>query len=159
MSASFPLAAAASFAGKETGVSDWFEVTQDQIDGFADAVDDHQWIHTAASGPANPFGGPIAHGLLILALSISLARDSGALPFCTWVIYGYDKLRFRAPVLSGKRIRCRTSILDAKDIGTRFLLTVRFKVEIEREKVPALVADCSLLCLDDKGPSMKKKAA
>lgn len=138
------------FVGKETGVSGWMEISQERIDAFADATDDHQWIHQR--GPlasSSPFKGPIAHGLLVLACAFQLAREAGALPQSTWIIYGYDKLRFRAPVRSGKRIRCHTTVLRACDLGGRVLLTVRFKVDVESEKVPALVADCSLLCLKD----------
>jgi acyl dehydratase len=147
----FTVATAFNFVGQQTGLSEWLEVTQQRVDAFAEACEDHQWIHT--SGPATlagPFGGPIAHGLLVLSLSMKLAREAGALPSDTYtcIVYGYDKLRFRAPVRSGQRIRCRTTLLNVRELGGRVVLTVRFKVEIENENLPALVADCLLLCLD-----------
>jgi acyl dehydratase len=138
------------FVGRETGVSSWMEIAQEQIDAFADITEDHQWIHKNHPVAFNgPFGRPICHGLLVLAYAFKLAREAGSLPQSTWIIYGYDNLRFRAPVRSGKKIRCRTTVLNVRDLGKRILLTVRFKVEIESEKVPALVADCSLLCFND----------
>src|SRR5712664_3901094 len=97
--------------GRETARSRWFEVTQEQIDGFAQASGDHQWIHRDNAGaPPGPFGGPIAHGFLLLSMGLELARESGILAqdSRTWIVYGCDNLRFRAPVVRGKRIRCCT---------------------------------------------------
>jgi len=145
------LARIGDYLGMETGVSDWIEVTQEQVDSFAEVTDDHQWIHQSQPETlTGPFGGPVAHGLLVLSIAFKLAREAEALPQSTWIIYGYDKLRFRAPVRIGKRIRCRTTVLNVCHLGQRVLLTVRFKVEIEGEIIPALVADCSLLCLNDQ---------
>jgi acyl dehydratase len=128
--------------------SNWLEVTQSQIERFAAATGDRQWIHRADVEPGiSPFKGPIAHGLLLASLTISLARDCGALPDATWVIYGFDKLRFRAPVGSGARIRCRTTILSVSELSDRILVGTRFVVEIEDQKIPALVTNCSFLGL------------
>lgn len=140
---------AKDLVGRETGLSSWFEITQERIDAFADASGDHQWIHkNHPSTLAGPFGGPIAHGLLVLSLATKLAEESGALPESTWVLCGYDKLRFRAPVRSGQRIRCRTTLLSAGSLGKRLLLNVRFRIEIEHENTPALVTECALLCVE-----------
>jgi acyl dehydratase len=126
--------------------SDWSCVTQDQIDAFAAATRDNQWIHRAdAEHAASPFGGPIAHGLLLVSLAITLARECGALEDASWVLYGFDKLRFRAPVRSGAVIRCVTMIRGTKELGDGTLLDARFVMEIKDQQVPAFVADCLLL--------------
>jgi acyl dehydratase len=137
------------FEGKETGVSGWMEISQERIDAFAAATDDHQWIHKRQAATYDgPFRGPIAHGLLVLATSLRLAQEAAALPQSTWIICGYDRLRFSSPVRSGKNIRCRTTVLRVGKVGRRVLLTVRFTVEVQGEKVAALVGNCSLLCLE-----------
>jgi acyl dehydratase len=134
--------------GANLTVSTWFEVTQAQIDAFSEATGDHQWIHKANAGPDQGlFEGPVAHGLLLVALAVNLARNSGGLPVGTWVLYGFDKLRFRSPVRSGSRIRCRTELRDSQPLGNRRLLNVRLVIEGEGGKIPALTANCSLLCL------------
>ena len=128
--------------------SPWSSVTQDQIDAFAAATGDDQWIHrTSAEQDGSPFHGPIAHGLLLVSFAITLARESGALEDATWVLYGFDKLRFRAPVRSGVSFRCLTTIKGSQQLAGKTLLQVRFVMEIEDQKIPALVADCLLLHL------------
>jgi acyl dehydratase len=130
----------------ETYISNWLPVTQCQIDAFAEATGDRQWIHQDNAKAADgPFKGPIAHGLLLLSLAVNIACDSGALPSSAMVLYGFDNLRFRAPVLSGARIRCHTTIREVRDLPGRVLVGVRFVIEIEDQRVPALVADCLLL--------------
>jgi acyl dehydratase len=137
------------FEGRETGVSGWMAISQERIDAFAAATDDHQWIHKQQTAAyEGPFKSPIAHGLLVLATALRLAQEAAALPQSTWIICGYDKLRFPSPVRSGNSIRCRTTVLRAGKLGRRVLLTVRFTIEIQEQKAPALVGDCSLLCLD-----------
>jgi len=140
---------AAKPAGKRH-TSNWVPVTQQQIDAFAEATGDNQWIHRSDAAPGGPFGGPIAHGLLLVSLAINLARESGALPHGTSVLYGFDKLRFRAPVRSGTHIRCLTVIRDIQNLGDRLLLNVRFVIERADGNVPALTMNCSLLCLNQK---------
>ena len=131
-----------------THCSNWLQVTQGQIDKFAVATGDRQWIHRDDVEPeVSPFRGPIAHGLLLASLTISLARDCGALPDATWVIYGFDTLRFRSPVRSGARIRCRTTIQSVRELSGRILVGTRFVLEIEDQKIPALVTNCSFLGL------------
>jgi acyl dehydratase len=130
-------------------MSNWLHLEQPQIDAFTEATGDDQWIHRAgAKEGGSLFGGPVAHGLLLLALAINLARDSGALPQATWVLYGCDKLRFRAPVFSGARIRCLTTTHGWQELGGRSLLNVRFTLEIEGSKIPALTTNCLLLRVD-----------
>jgi acyl dehydratase len=140
--------ATAESVGKQH-ISNWFHVTQKQLDAFSEATGDNQWIHRLNVKPGlSPFGGPIAHGLLVVSLAINLARDCGALPGGTWVLYGFDKLRFRTPVRSGSRIRCLTMIRDFHELGGRLLLSARFVVEVADGKIPALTMNCSLLCLN-----------
>jgi acyl dehydratase len=146
----FTLANAHEFVGLEIGVSEWHEILQPQVDAFADVTDDHQWIHAdSAEARHGPFEGAIAHGLLLLSLTTKFARESGAFPADskTNVIYGYEKVRFKTAVRVGKRVRCRTTLVGIKELHSRVVLTVRFNVEVEDEKLPALSADCLLLCL------------
>jgi acyl dehydratase len=132
-------------------VSNWFTVTQEKIDAFSTATGDNQWIHRGNVEPGqSPFGGPIAHGLLLASLAINFARDSGALPEGTWVLYGFDKLRFRAPVHGDICIRCLTVIRDFQKLGDRLLLNLRLVIEIADGKIPALTANCSLLYLNQE---------
>ena len=91
----------------------------------------------------------MAHGLLVLACALRLAKESGVLADETWVVCGYDKLRFRSPVRPGNSIRCRATVLDTRPVGARSMSTVRLEIEIQGEKTPALVGDCSLLCLPE----------
>lgn len=128
--------------------SRWFSVTQDQIDRFAAATGDTQWIHQVdAERVGSFFRAPIAHGLLLVSLAISLARESGALEDATWVLYGFDNLRFRAPVRSGDRVRCLTKIDGTKELSGRSLVRARLVLEIENHRIPAFVAECLLLKL------------
>ena len=131
--------------------SPWFRVTQDQIDSFAATTADRQWIHRdTADCTGGPFAGPIAHGLLTLSLGISLALESRALPDTTWVLYGFEKVRFRAPVRSGSRVRCSTIVQGMRQVAGRSLLNARLVLEIENEKVPALVADALFLVISSR---------
>lgn len=134
------------FVGKEVGVSDWMEISQQRIDDFAEVTEDRQWIHTDIDkAQAGPFGAPIAHGLLCLSLTVKLADEAGALPsgasMC--VNYGFDRIRFPAPVKAGARIRCRATLLRVEPRShDRVLLTTRYAVELEGSDKPAVVADC-----------------
>jgi acyl dehydratase len=126
--------------------SDWFHLTQAQVDAFAAATGDKQWIHQRdAKDAGSPFKGPIAHGLLLVCLAMNLARESGALDNATWVLYGLEKVRFRAPVPSMACVRCLSTIGASRNIGGRSLANVRLVVEIKNAPIPALVADCLLL--------------
>lgn len=148
---------ALSSGWENAALSDWFEVTQKQIDEFAEATGDRQGIHCQSRArPAGPFGGPIAHGLLLLSICLEFACESRTLTgdSQTWVVCGCDRVRFRAPVHAGKRIRCSMRPVSVRELGhgNRVVMTIRFKIEIENQKVPALVGTCSLVCLDD-GPA------
>lgn len=131
--------------GREVGLSKWFEVDQARIDAFADCTEDHQFIHVdPEAARATPFGGTIAHGFLTLSLASAMSYDAVA-PLdgvMMGVNYGFDKLRFLAPVRAGSRIRGRFKLLSAEDKGGgRWLLKHELTVEIEGEDKPALIAE------------------
>ena len=131
--------------GREVGVSRWFEVTQARIDAFADCTEDRQFIHVDPDrAKATPFGGTIAHGFLTLSLASAMSYDAVA-PLegvAMGVNYGFDKLRFLAPVPAGSRVRGRFRLLSAEDRGGgRWLLKHELTVEIEGGDKPALIAE------------------
>jgi len=131
--------------GREVGVSGWIEVDQARIDSFAEVTEDRQFIHVDPEAAAQtPFGGTIAHGFLTLSLLSRMAADAMLVPEGTrmGVNYGFDKVRFLAPVRSGRRVRGRfiLSSLEEKRPG-QFQFVHAVTVEIEGEEKPALVAD------------------
>lgn len=131
--------------GREVGVSRWFEVNQARIDAFADCTEDWQFIHVDPDkAAATPFGGTIAHGFLTLSLASAMSYDAVA-PLegvAMGVNYGFDKLRFLAPVPAGSRVRGRFKLLSAEDKGGgRWLLKHELTVEIEGGDKPALIAE------------------
>ncbi|MBX3562597.1 MAG: MaoC family dehydratase [Sphingomonas sp.] len=131
--------------GAEIGVTDWIEIDQARIDAFADATDDHQFIHVDPEAAAKTlFGGTIAHGFLTLSLLSRMSYEVALVPegLKMAVNYGFDKIRFLAPVRAGKRIRGRFTLVsfEEKRPGQwQFLNHVA--VEIEGEDKPALTAD------------------
>ncbi|MCY4181780.1 MAG: MaoC family dehydratase [Gammaproteobacteria bacterium] len=134
------------YVGREIGVTDWLAVEQARIDQFADATDDHQYIHVDAERAARtPFGGTIAHGFLTLSLLSALASRGGGIKLENTVMginYGLDRVRFVNPVRSGQRIRARFTLAGAEEKSPgRFLLRYAVTVEIEGEEKPALAAD------------------
>lgn len=130
--------------GQPIGVSDWIDVPQDRIGAFADATDDHQFIHVdPAAAAAAGFGGTIAHGFLTLSLLSRMAADAMLIPDTARmaVNYGLDRVRFLAPVKAGKRVRGHFTLegADEKAPG-QLLLKHQVTVEIEGEEKPALTA-------------------
>lgn len=128
--------------GKDLGFSSWFEVTQDRVNMFADATDDHQWIHVdpvrAASGP---FGGPVAHGFLTLSLTIPMWTELlDVQSVTTKVNYGLDRVRFVSPVAVGSRVRMTATVVEVTKIPGGLQMTVDQTVEIDGGTKPALVA-------------------
>ncbi|MFI9000490.1 MaoC family dehydratase [Streptomyces sp. NPDC053541] len=128
-------------AGGELGTSDWIDVTQTRINGFADATGDHQWIHVdVARAKEGPFGAPIAHGHLTLSLFIPLF--TGLLDVrgvTTKVNYGLDKVRFPAPVPAGSRLRLSARLAEATDVPGGVQIAVDGTIEIENAPKPACV--------------------
>jgi acyl dehydratase len=131
--------------GQDNGTSDWVLIDQERVNRFADATDDHQWIHVNVEQAKNgPFGGTIAHGFLTLSL-IPLFSSSGKyLPegMKMAINYGLNKVRFIDPVLVGSRIRSKMVIsgVEEKEPG-RILLTTTHTIEIEGKDKPACVAE------------------
>ncbi|HYC25132.1 MAG TPA: MaoC family dehydratase [Roseiarcus sp.] len=131
--------------GTETGLSRWFTIDQRRIDAFADVTEDHQFIHVdPVAAAATPFAGTIAHGFLTLSMLSALAMD--ALPriegVAMGVNYGFDKLRFIAPVPSGSRIRGRFVLRGiAQRSSVEYQARSDVTVEIEGASKPALVAE------------------
>ena len=130
--------------GEEIGVSGWLDVTQERIDAFADATEDRQFIHIdPATAAQTPFGGTIAHGFLTLSLLSRMGAEAMLLPdgLKMAVNYGLDRVRFLAPVRSGKRVRGRF-VLDSVEEKApgQMLLRHTVTVEIEGEEKPALTA-------------------
>jgi len=135
----------AASIGKEIGVSPWREVTQQMIDQFAMATDDHQFIHIDPDrAKETPFGGTIAHGFLTLSLLSTLAYET--LPEIEGqsygINYGFDQVRFMTPVKSGARIRAHF-VLTKADIrpSGRIIFHYAVTLEVENYKKPALTAD------------------
>ncbi|WP_067811673.1 MaoC family dehydratase [Actinomadura kijaniata] len=129
--------------GADLGRTDWKEVTQDRVDTFADATDDHQWIHTDPERAAGgPFGGTIAHGYLTLSLLIPLfgeLLEIGGVAMS--VNYGLNKVRFPAPVPVGAKIRLHGVVADVAEVkGDGVEMTLDFTVETDRGDKPACVA-------------------
>ncbi len=131
-----------TLTGTDLGWTDWFEVTQDRVNVFADATDDHQWIHVdperAATGP---FGGAIAHGMLTLALGVKFWTDLlDVTGVTTKVNYGLDKVRFISPVKVGARIRMNAVIAEITEVQGGCQLTVDQTIEVEGGTKPAVAA-------------------
>jgi acyl dehydratase len=142
MTTTIDYADAAGLAGTDLGFTDWIEVTQDRVNLFADATDDHQWIHVdvdrAASGP---FGAPIAHGMLSLSLTVKFWSELFELTgVTTKVNYGLDKVRFVSPVKVGARIRGGAVIAEVTEVPGGYQFAVDQVIEIEGGSKPALVA-------------------
>ena len=134
-----------SYEGQEVGVSDWFLVDQDRINAFADCTEDHQFIHVdEEKAKQTPFGGTIAHGFLTLSLLAKMGESATLVleGIKMGVNYGFDKVRFAAPVRSGKRVRARFTLKSAEDRGQgQWQFTYAIAVEIEGEEKPAIIAE------------------
>jgi acyl dehydratase len=130
--------------GADLGVSDWIEVTQADVDLFAEATGDHQWIHVDADRARreSPFGGPVAHGYLTLALSNrvlpTLIEVRGT---SLGVNYGTGKVRFPAPVPVGSRLRGRAELVSCDDVPGGVQTTIRITMEVEGGAKPACVVE------------------
>ena len=133
--------------GRELGVSDWLEMTQERVNLFADATGDHQYIHIDPERAAETFfGGTIAHGYLTLSLIPELNKTRSGVQIDLGgkmsVNYGLNKVRFPAPVRVGRNIRVRTTLVDVQEIGEQAVqMTQQQTVEVEGEEKPACVAE------------------
>jgi acyl dehydratase len=129
--------------GEELGVSDWHEVTQDEIDAFAEATGDHQWIHVDPERAAQtPFGGTIAHGLLTLSLGPRFTYEAYSLEgFAFGLNYGYDRVRFPAPLAVNSRVRMRATLASVDDVPGGIQMKVTQTFEVEGGEKPVCVAE------------------
>ncbi|MDL4774556.1 MULTISPECIES: MaoC family dehydratase [Thermomonosporaceae] len=138
------LDAFAAAKGEHLGHSPWRQVTQDRIGLFADATDDHQWIHVDPGRAAGegPFGGTIAHGYLTLSLVTVFMQEIFWIEGLTMAVnVGLNKVRFPGPVKAGATIRGGAELIDLKNSPAGKLATVRVKVEVEGERRAACVAE------------------
>ena len=132
----------AGLSGTDLGWSEWLEVTQDRVNLFADATDDHQWIHTDPERAKDgPFGGAIAHGFLSLSLAVKFWTELlDVTGVTTKVNYGLDKVRFISPVKVGARVRMNAVIAEVTEIAGGYQLAVDQTIEIDGGGKPAVVA-------------------
>jgi acyl dehydratase len=129
--------------GESLGFSEWHTITQEQVNAFADATGDHQWIHIAAERAASgPFGGTIAHGYLTVSLLPVLSMETFTIQNLTMGInYGLDRVRFPSPVLTGSAIRSEATLTDVRQTPLGSLASIRMRVEIQGQEKAACVAD------------------
>jgi acyl dehydratase len=133
--------------GKETRVGDWHTVTQEEVNQFAEATGDHQWIHVDVERAKNgPFGGTIAHGFWTLSAAPFIMRGGEGvqvrLPSRMGVNYGLNRVRFMSPVHVGKRIRGRAKLVSVEEVQPKVIQQIsEITVEIEGESKPAMVAE------------------
>jgi acyl dehydratase len=143
------LASLASLVGKELEPSDWIEISQDLIDGFASVTGDDQWIHTdpERARRESPFGGTIAHGHLIMSLAPRLLREILEFKGARFLVNpGIEKVRLRAPVRAGDRVRMKLTVTKVREIkGGAVRATLHMVIEIEGERRPAAFGDVLLV--------------
>ena len=130
-------------AGKDLGTTDWLTITQERINQFADATDDHQWIHVDVERAKDgPFGTTIGHGYLTVSLCAPfLGQLIDVRGISMGINYGIDKARFIAPVPSGSRLRARGEVVSATEVPGGVQAVVRVTVELEGLAKPAAVVD------------------
>jgi acyl dehydratase len=129
--------------GEHLGYSEYVEITQEQVNQFADATGDHQWIHIDVErAKAGPFGGPIAHGYLTLSLGPALSPQIMAVTgVAMGVNYGCNKVRFPSPVPVGSKLRLGAKLLQVEDVAGGAQVTMEFTFEIEDAPKPSCVAE------------------
>ncbi|MDF1595552.1 MAG: MaoC family dehydratase [Acidimicrobiia bacterium] len=140
-----PVDQLADYVGKDLGESDWFTVDQDRINAFANATNDHQFIHIdPEAAKATPWGTTIAHGFLTLSLLPFLTASAGIIPegMVMAINYGLDKVRFLEPVRVGSEVRAKVRLADlAEKAPGRYLFKKEVTVEIKDSEKPALIAE------------------
>lgn len=135
-----------SRVGEEIGVSEWKTITQEMINAFADLTGDHQWIHTDVERARreSPFGAPVAHGFLTVSLLSAMTREAieaSGDEYRLRVNYGFNRLRFPAPVRAGSRIRAHVAAAAVRDVEGGVEIAWNVTIEIEGESKPALAAE------------------
>jgi acyl dehydratase len=137
------MARLAEHAGRHLGYTPWREMTQDEVDRFAELTDDHNFIHVdPARAAQTPFGGTIAHGFLSLALLAKATQQIEVTDAATSVNYGLDKVRFPAPLPVGARWRAGAEIISVSEIKGGLEAKMTASVEVEGAERPACVAEC-----------------
>jgi acyl dehydratase len=129
--------------GQDLGSSPWLDVSQERINVFADATDDHQWIHVDVErAKTGPFGGPIAHGYLTLSLLIPLWSEILVIEELDMAVnYGLNKVRFPAPVPAGSRVQVSTTLADAEEVGGNGIqATIDTVMRVEGADKPVCIA-------------------
>ena len=143
------LAELESAVGEELGTTDWLEITQERVDAFAEATDDHQWIHVDPERAKDgPFGQTIAHGYLTLSMIPRFNQELISIETAgPRLNYGLNKVRFPNPVKVGARIRCTATLAELTDVAAGKQMVTRYTIEIEDEAKPACVAEMVVLLL------------
>ncbi len=138
------LAELPSLKGQVLGVSDWFEITQERVNTFADATDDHQWIHVDVERALaeSPFGGPIGHGFLTLSLFVPMwSQVLMVTDVKMGVNYGLNRVRFPAPVPVGSRIRLTATLVDVEEVKGGLQIVVGGVIEADGGDKPVCVLE------------------
>lgn len=129
--------------GEHLGYSDWHQITQEQVNTFADATGDHQWIHVDVErAKAGPFGGPSAHGYLTLSLAATLAPEIVVVTGISMAInYGLDKVRFPSPVPVGSTLRAGAELQSVDEIAGGAQVSLKMTFEVQGATKPVCVAE------------------
>src|SRR3954452_5604226 len=133
--------------GTQLGETEWLEITQEQVNQFADATGDHQWIHVdVEKASKGPYGGTIAHGYLTLSLIARFGNELFSVEGVTAKLnYGVNKVRFPAPVPVGARVRANASIAGAQETPVGVQVSLQWVIDIETSTKPACVAETVVL--------------
>ncbi|GAA1599719.1 MaoC family dehydratase [Kribbella sancticallisti] len=133
--------------GTQLGETAWLEITQEQVNQFAEATGDHQWIHVdVARAAKGPYGGTIAHGYLTLSLIARFGEELFSVEGVTAKLnYGVNKVRFPAPVPVGSRVRASASIAGAQETPAGVQVSLQWVIELEHSTKPACVAETVVL--------------
>ena len=144
-----------AIVGRQLGPTRWRQITQAEVDAFADLSGDHQWIHVDVerAKKESPFGGTVAHGNLTLSLIDGFRQDLiSASGFVLGVNYGWNKVRFPAPVPAGSRVRASAEVVELDEVkGGWWQMVTRFTVEVEGNEKPCCVADSVARFLPEQG--------
>jgi len=129
--------------GQELGTSEWVQITQEDVDKFAEVTGDNQWIHVDPERAAQtPLGGTIVHGYFTLSLLPKFAYETYTMEGISFAMnYGSDKVRFLSPVPTGSKLRCRSELTSIEDRNGGVLMKVTSTIEIEGSEKPACVAE------------------
>jgi acyl dehydratase len=144
MTTTTTMAELAGLKGQELGSSEWFEVTQQHVNLFADATCDHQWIHVDVERATaeSPYGGPIAHGYLTLSLLVPLSQQVLVVTDTAMSVnYGLNKVRFPAPVPVGSKVRLTGTLTEVEEFSGGLQLTLHAVLEREGSDRPVCVAE------------------